>query len=635
MKKKYNLIRVIISSIVLVITLILHFIYKDLTISGVDFDLVIILPITLITYLFLSYDSFISAFKHIRHGQIFDEIALTLIATIAAFAIGEYVEALAVLTFFKIGSYIENIGYKKSQDSMKEILSMRPDKVILYKDKQEIEVDPYEVNEGDLFIVKPGERVPLDGIVIEGKSSLDTSSMTGESLPKDISVNDEVISGVINLSSPIIIKASKTFYNSTLSKILDMVENATNTKTKEEKFITKFAKFYTPIVVIIAILISIIPPLIINYSSINVWNEWIYKGASFLVVSCPCSLVISVPMAYFIGIGHASKYKAIIKGSVYLEKINKLNQVVLDKTGTITKGNFAISNVYNVDDEYDVLNLAYIAESYSNHPISKALKEKINIKVNKNEISNYVEVEGKGIFLNLNNKLLLVGNKKLLTSYVKDFNEDNLNVNEVGTIIYVYYDNKYRGYIVIKDIIKESSIQAINDFYKNGIKDVYMLTGDNELIASSIAKECNINHVYANLLPLDKLNILQNIIKNKNKKDIVCFVGDGINDTLSLKEADLGIAMGLKGSEAAIESSDIILMDDNLNTINKAKKISKITTNIVYQNIILSIGIKILILILTALGILKDYAMWLAIFGDVGVTLICVLNSLRIMLKKI
>lgn len=629
MKKNYNLIRVIVASVILIVCIVLEYTLPE-TINGYKTNDIVILPLTLSAYLFLSYDLFIAAFRHLKQKQFFDEIVLTLIATIAAFCIQQYVEALAVLTFFKIGTYIEDLGYKQSQNSMKSIIEMRPDSVTLFKDNVETVVDPYDVEVGDYFIVKPGERIPLDGIVRSGNSSLDTSSMTGESLPKTVREGDTVISGVININSPIVIEATTAFYSSTLNRVLEMVENATNTKTREEKFITKFSKIYTPTVVALAFLVAIIPPLCINYSDFAIWSDWIYKGASFLVVSCPCSLVISVPMAYFVGIGKASKYKALIKGSIYIEKLNKLEGIVLDKTGTITKGNFEVANFKNFTD-LDVLKYAAIGEYYSNHPIAVAIKKKNTETFYIEDIQNYTEVQGQGISLNYQNKLLLVGNSRLFSENKQKIVESE----DVGTKIYVSYDNVYLGFIVIKDIIKETSKEAISNFYKNGIKNVYMLTGDNEVIAKSIADECNINNCYSNLLPIDKANILDKILAEKDKNKTIAFVGDGVNDALSLKKADLGISMGAIGSEAAIEASDIVLMNDDLNTINKITKLSKTIISVVYENIVLSLLVKILVLVLTTAGVLGTYAMWFAIFGDVGVTLIAVLNSLRIMLKKV
>lgn len=631
MKNKIELIKIITSSIILILMLIFNFTLTDISFGNVNFELAIILPFTLFGYLLISYPYYIKAFKHIIHGQIFDEIFLTLLATIVAFVIGEYIEGLAVILFFTLGEYIEEIGYKKSQKNVEAIFEMRPDKVTLYNNKIEVIVEPEKVKINDYIIVKPGERVPLDGIVIEGKSTLDTSSMTGESLPREIHENQEIISGVVNLSSILIIKVTKEFYNSTLNQVLELVENATNKKTKEEKFISKFARIYTPIVVLLAVIVAIIPPLFINMNSLDVWSDWIFRGATFLVISCPCSLVISVPMSFFIGIGEASKYKALIKGSIYIEQINKLSTIVLDKTGTITKGNFEVSSVNKENNNYNILELAYASELHSNHPIAKAIKNKITTEIiDINDIKDFKVIEGKGNYLTYKGKPLYVGNEALMN----EFNLSYKVLSEVGTIIYINYDNEFIGSICIKDIIKEDSKEAITTFYKRGIKNVYMLTGDNEKVAKEIANTCQINNYYSNLLPQEKAKILDEILKNKKKNEVVGFVGDGVNDAISLKMSDLGISMGALGSDAAIEASDVVLMNDSLNTINKIKKISKSTIFVVYENIILSIGIKVLIMIITSIGLLGSYSMWLGIFGDVGVTLICVLNTLRLMLKK-
>lgn len=629
MKKRFQIINLIISFLLLILSIILSFIYSDAKLFGVSFKIIIILPLTLIAYLLVGIPYYIKAFKHIIKGNVFDEITLTLIATIAAFCIGEYIEGLAVILFFKLGSYIEEIGYNKSKNSVKTVLDMRPDSVTLFNNGTENKVDPYECKNGDLFIVKPGERVPLDGIIISGNSTIDTSSMTGESLPKKLKEGDKILSGFVNKSSPLVIKATTTFYESTLSKVLEMVENATNTKTKEEKFISKFAKIYTPIVVSLAFIVAIIPPLFLGISDSSIWSNWIYKGASFLVVSCPCSLVISVPMSFFIGIGEASKFKALIKGSVYIEKLNKLDTIVLDKTGTITKGNFEVSKINNINDGSNIFELALASELYSNHPIAQAIKNKVNnIVINKDYIKNYLELEGLGISLDYKGKKLFSGNQKLMEKYHLNY----VKSNDIGTIVYINYDNSFIGSIVIRDLIKEDSKLAISNFKQNGINYIYMLTGDNKVVANDVASEVGINNVYSDLLPDQKGEILNNILKNKKRNSCVGFVGDGINDALSLKEANIGFSMGALGSDAAIEASDIVLMNDSLNTINIIKKLAKRVLFIVYLNIILSIFVKILVMILTVANLLGNYAMWFAIFGDVGVTLICILNALSLLL---
>ena len=636
MKKIFDYTRTIISLIVTIVLLVISILYGDNKLGGSDVSTLIILPITLVLYILMSYDLFYEAFKHIKKGKIFDEVTLTLIATIAAFAIQEYVEALAVIVFFQIGEMFEDYAVNKSRNSIKSILALRPDTITLYKDGKEEVIEPYKIKIGDPFIVKPGERVPLDGNIIEGNSSFDYSPMTGESIPITKNVGDELLSGVINLTSPIVIKASKEFYNSTVSKILDVVENATNAKTQPEKFISKFARIYTPVVCLLALIFSVVPPLIIGMSDVNVWTTWIRTGASFLVISCPCALVLSVPMAYFVGLGEASKRKIIIKGSHYLELLNKSNEIVFDKTGTITKGNFEVSKIIpaNNKTEKELILLANYAEVYSNHPIAKAIKNVASTKIDKNSLSDYKEISGEGVSVLYNNLPLLVGNEKLMVNNHIDYNQDK----EIGTKLYVSYNNEFIGLIVIKDTIKDSSREAINLLYQNGFSKTYLLTGDNKEFADEIGKECDISEVYSSLLPLDKTRILTNIINN-NKKGATVFVGDGVNDSPSLAIANVGISMGGVGSDAAIESSDVVIMDDDLMRINTAKKISSSTIRIVYQNIIFALGAKFVIMLLTLidsfhpLGI-GNYIMWLAIFADVGVTFICVLNSMRLMLKK-
>ena len=543
MKKKFDFYSLVLATIVTIVLLVVHILWGEVNLGINNLNTLVILPISLIFYLLVSYDLFIEAFKKIKHKQFFDEVTLSLIATIAAFAIGEYVEALAVVVFFQIGERFEKYAVDKSRNSIKSILNLRPDKVTLYNNEIEKVVEPFDVNIGDRFIVKSGERVPIDGKVIKGKSTLDTSSMTGESIPRSIKEGEEVISGVINLGSPLIIEATKEFYNSTISKMLDLVENASSQKANSEKFITKFAKIYTPIVIFLAVIVAILPPLIINYSDPATWANYIRTAASFLVISCPCALVLSVPMSYFVSLGEASKIKVLIKGSTYLDKFTKLNNIVLDKTGTITKGNFVI-------------------------------------------------------------------------------------------IIYVAYDHKYLGYIEIKDQIKETSINAIKNYHKNGIKNVVMLTGDNDKIAAAVSKEAGVDKYYANLLPLDKTSKLEEIIKSEGK-NTTAFVGDGINDAPSLTKADIGISMGGIGSDITIDSSDVVIMDDDLNKVNKVIKIAKKNKLVVIENITFAILVKVLVMILSLIPNLPitPYIMWFAIFADVGVTVICVLNSLRLSLN--
>ncbi len=632
MKKKFDFYSLIFATIVTIALLIVHIFWGEVNLGINNLNTLVILPISLFFYLLVSYDLFIEAFKKIKHKQFFDEVTLSLIATIAAFAIGEYVEALAVVVFFQIGERFEKYAVDKSRNSIKSILNLRPDKVTLYNDDIEKIVEPFDVNIGDLFIVKSGERVPIDGKVIKGKSTLDTSSMTGESIPRSIKEGEEVISGVINLGSPLIIQATKEFYNSTISKMLDLVENASSQKANSEKFITKFAKIYTPIVIFLAFVVAILPPLIINYANPATWANYIRTAASFLVISCPCALVLSVPMSYFVSLGEASKIKVLIKGSTYLDKFTKLKNIVLDKTGTITKGNFVVNNVVakNDNEKEELLTLAQYGEYYSNHPIALAILSNNKDKLNKDYLSDYTEIEGRGVKVNFKNKTLLVGNAKLLKENKIAFNQ----IDSPFTLIYVSYDNKYLGYIEIKDQIKESSIKAINAYHQNGIKNVIMLTGDNDKIASAVAKEAGVDKFYANLLPLDKTAKLEEILAKENK-NTTAFIGDGVNDAPSLTKADIGISMGGIGSDITIDSSDVVIMDDDLNKVNKVIKIAKRNKFVVVENIAFALFIKILVMILSLIPNLpiSPYIMWFAIFADVGVTVICVLNSLRLSLK--
>ena len=632
MKKKFDFYSLILATIVTIVLLVVHILWGEVNLGINNLNTLVILPISLIFYLLVSYDLFIEAFKKIKHKQFFDEVTLSLIATIAAFAIGEYVEALAVVVFFQIGERFEKYAVDKSRNSIKSILNLRPDKVTLYNNEIEKVVEPFDVNIGDHFIVKSGERVPIDGKVIKGKSTLDTSSMTGESIPRSIKEGEEVISGVINLGSPLIIEATKEFYNSTISKMLDLVENASSQKANSEKFITKFAKIYTPIVIFLAVIVAILPPLIINYSDPATWANYIRTAASFLVISCPCALVLSVPMSYFVSLGEASKIKVLIKGSTYLDKFTKLNNIVLDKTGTITKGNFVINEIKTQDnfDKNELLMLAQYGEYYSNHPIALAIIQDKKDTLDKNLLTNYQEIEGRGVKVNYNNKELLVGNAKLL----KENNIEFINIDSPFTLIYVAYDHKYLGYIEIKDQIKETSINAIKNYHKNGIKNVVMLTGDNDKIAEAVSKEAGVDKYYANLLPLDKTSKLEEIIKSEGKAT-TAFVGDGINDAPSLTKADIGISMGGIGSDITIDSSDVVIMDDDLNKVNKVIKIAKKNKIVVIENITFAILVKVLVMILSLIPNLPitPYIMWFAIFADVGVTVICVLNSLRLSLN--
>ena len=632
MNKKFDYFRIIISTILTIILLVVEILYKDVKIGEISINFAIILPFCLILYVLMSYDLFVESYKNIKNKNFFNEVTLSLIATIAAFAIGEFVEALAVVVFFQIGEKFEEYALNKSRNSIKDLLDLRPDKVTILKDGKEETIAPFEANIGDLFIVRPGENVALDGVIVSGNSFIDTSSLTGESVPLKVKENDEILSGSINKTSPLIIKATKEFSNSTMSRILDIVENSQESKTKSERFISRFAKIYTPLVIVAAFIVGIIPPLFLGMNDSNIRMHYIKSAASLLVISCPCSIVLSIPMAYFVSLGTASKNNILIKGSTYLEKFAHIKNIVLDKTGTITKGNFKITNIVAKDGTKDeILELAAIGEIFSNHPIALAIKENVDLNtLEKGE--NYEEIEGKGIKAIYRGKMLLVGNAKLLESNSIIFKK----TDSPYTIIYVAYDNKFKGYIIINDEIKETSKNAISNFYKNGVKNILMLTGDNEKIAAEVAKNVGLNSYYASLLPLEKTSKLEEVIKNSKKNDVTVFIGDGINDAPSLIQADLGIAMGGIGSDITIESSDAVIMNDDLNKINDAIKISKKNNIVVKENLIFSLTIKFLVMIISFLPLmqLEAFIMWLAIFADVGVTIICVLNSLRLMNLK-
>ena len=633
MKKKLDIIKILIGLVSTLVLLILDHTIGNYALGTTSVRLAILLPITILVFIFVNFDSFRKTIKNIKRKDFFNEVTLTLVASIAAFCILEFVEGLAVTTFFLLGEKFEEYAVNKSRDSIKEILNLRPDKATLLIDGKEKEVEPFDVNINSLIIVKNGERVPIDGVVYEGNSSLDTSSMTGESVPRKIKEGDEIISGVINIGSPLIIKTTKEFGDSMMSKMLDLVENASSNKTKTEKFITRFAKIYTPIVIALAFIVAIFPPLFINYSSLDTWAHFIRAGASFLVISCPCAIVLSVPMAYFVSLGEASKEKVLIKGSDYLDKFRKLSIAIFDKTGTITKGNFKINEINSVSNysNEELLNLIKYAEYYSLHPIAKAILGDEKANLDKTLLKDYKEINGKGIEVIYKDKVLLVGNASLLESKNIPF----AKVESPFTLIYCAYDGNYIGNITIRDELKDHIKEAITSLYKAGVTSTYMLTGDNENIAKEISKEANIKNYIANLLPLQKVEKLKDI-KSQNEDKIVAFIGDGINDAPSLATSDLGIAMGVKGSDLAIESSDAVIMDDDLSKVSKIIKISIKNHIIAMENIIFALSIKLIVMILSIipnLGI-ESYIMWLAIFADVGVTIICVLNSLRLMLKK-
>ena len=559
------------------------------------------------------------ACRNIIKGEVFDENFLMSVATIGALAIGEYPEAVAVMLFYKIGEVFQGYAVNHSRNSITSLMNIRADYANLITANGEKKVNPEEVKVEDVIIIKPGERVPLDGIVIQGNSSLDTSALTGESMPREISVNEEILSGSINLNSVIRVKVTKDFSESTISRILEMVENASSKKAPIEKFITKFCRCYTPIVVFSAVAVALIPPLLIKDA---VFSTWFYRALSFLVVSCPCALVVSIPLGLFSGIGGASKKGILVKGGNYLEALKNVDTVVFDKTGTLTKGTFKVTeiNAINISKE-ELLKVAAIGESFSNHPIAKSIVTEYNQKINKEEVENYKELSGYGI------KALIKGEKTLLGNY--KLMEDNKiqceEVDSVGTAVYIAIQGEYKGSIIIEDEVKKDSKEAIKQLKALGIKKIVMLTGDNKKVADKVGKELGIDEVYGGLLPIDKVSKVENLIQNKSNSKLI-FVGDGINDAPVLARADIGVAMGGIGSDAAIEAADIVLMKDNPLSLADAIKIGRKTSAILWQNIIFSLGIKIGVLIFISMGLAT---MWEAVFADVGVTLIAVINSMR------
>ena len=608
--------------------------YK-IIISAILFIIAIIIPlknewisrsIFIVSYIIVGYEILKKAFRNITRGKVFDENFLMSVATIGAFAIGEFPEAVAVMLFYQVGELFQSYAVDKSRKSISNLMDIRPDYANLLKDEKEEKVDPDEIKIGDIIIVKPGEKVPLDGIVIEGSSMLDTKALTGESIPKKAIVGAEVLSGCINKEGILKIKVTKEFEESTVSKILDLVENASSKKSKSENFITKFAEFYTPIVVIIAVILAIILPLILKNTS---WTVWIYRALSFLVVSCPCALVISIPLSFFGGIGGASKQGILIKGSNYLEALSKTEAVVFDKTGTLTEGVFEVQKIMASGlAEEELIEIAAHAEGYSSHPIANSIKLAYGKEINNKKIIDIKELPGKGILANIEGKNVLIGNEKLMQ-------ENNINykkLEEVGTILYMSLDNNFAGAILISDKIKKDSNKAIKELKSHGIKKTIMLSGDKKEVAESISKELGMDGVYSELLPTDKVEKFEELLKNKSKNSKIAFAGDGINDAPVLALADIGIAMGALGSDSAIEAADIVIMTDEPSKIVTAIKLSKKTMKIVKENIVFAIFVKVLVLLLTALGITS---MWWAVFADVGVSIIAIINSLRMLSKKI
>ena len=581
--------------------------------------------IFIIAYLIVGLEILKKALRNITRGKVFDENFLMSVATIGAFAIGEFPEAVAVMLFYQVGELFQSYAVDKSRKSISSLMDIRPDFANVEREEKIEKVDPDEVKIGEIIIVKPGEKVPLDGIVVEGKTSLDTKALTGESLPREVAENDEILSGSINLNGVIKIKVTKEYGESTVSKILDLVENASSKKSKSENFITKFAEYYTPIVVIIAVILAIVPPLLIKDAT---FSDWLYRALSFLVVSCPCALVISIPLSFFGGIGGASKMGVLIKGSNYLEQLANTEIIVFDKTGTLTEGVFEVQKVHAIDmSEEELLRITAYAENYSNHPISLSVKKAYNKEIDEKQILNTEEISGHGIVAKIGNQDVLVGNEKLMS-------ENNIKITkceDIGTILNVAVDGKYAGYILIADKIKKDSKSAIKSLKKNNIKQTVMLTGDRKNVGEHVAKELGLDKVYTELLPDGKVEKVESLLKEKSEKGKLAFVGDGINDAPVLALADIGIAMGGLGSDAAIEAADIVLMTDEPSKIVDAIHLSKKTMRIVKENIIFAIVIKVLVLVLSAFGL---STMWEAVFADVGVSIIAIINALRVLRVK-
>ncbi len=585
----------------------------------------------MIPYLVIGYDILRKAVKGIMNRQVFDENFLMAVATIGAIALGDYTEGVAVMIFYQIGELFQSYAVGKSRRNISELMDIRPDYANVETENGELEqVDPEEVEIGSVIVVQPGEKVPIDGVIIEGKSTLNTSALTGESLPREAEVDDEIVSGCINMTGVLRIKTTKEFGESTVSKILDMVENASSRKSRSENFISKFAHYYTPIVCYCAAALAVLPPLVsILFLHIAPdWGEWIFRALTFLVISCPCALVISIPLSFFAGIGGASRSGVLVKGSNYMETLAQTSCVVFDKTGTLTQGVFAVSSIYPEGmSEDQLLEYAALAESYSSHPISRSLQKAYGKGIDKNRIADVEEISGNGVKAAIDGKEVSVGNDKLMKKLGVSYKE----LNEVGTVVYVAVDQIFAGSILISDQPKPTAAAAIKALNKAGIRKTVMLTGDRRNVAEHVAKELGISEYYAELLPADKVSGVEKLLAGQHSREKLAFVGDGINDAPVLSRADIGIAMGAMGSDAAIEAADIVLMDDDPMKIVKAIKIARKCIRIVYENIYFAIGIKVICLILGALGIAN---MWAAIFADVGVMVIAVLNAIRALSVK-
>ncbi|WP_394542701.1 heavy metal translocating P-type ATPase [Priestia aryabhattai] len=584
------------------------------------------LGLFLIAYIIIGGDIVLRAVKNIIRGQVFDEHFLMALATIGAFAIKQYPEGVAVMLFYQVGELFQSIAVNRSRKSISALMDIRPDSANVKRGSEFVKVSPENVNVGDIILIKPGERVPLDGKVLLGDSLMDTSALTGESVPREVEVGSEVLSGFINKNGVLTVEVTKGFKESTVSKILELVQNASSRKAPTENFITKFARYYTPVVVIVATALAILPPLVISSAT---FSDWIYRALVFLVISCPCALVVSIPLGFFGGIGAASKTGILVKGSNYLEALNDVKYVVFDKTGTLTKGVFKVTSIrpkFNFTKE-QVLEYAALAEVHSNHPIAESIRKAYGKKIDEDAIQDYNEISGHGIQVTINGKEILAGNAKLMNKEQISFQQPN----EIGTIVHVAIDNQYAGYIVISDEVKEDSNQAIQALKALGIKKTVMLTGDAKAVGDSVGKQLGLDEVHAELLPQHKVEKIENLDKEKSPKEKIIFVGDGINDTPVLARADVGVAMGGLGSDAAIEAADIVIMTDEPSKIPTAIGIAKRTRRIVWQNILFALGVKVIFLLLGAFGIAT---MWEAVFSDVGVTLLAVLNAMRVLRLK-
>lgn len=613
-KQKKVLIRIVVAAVLLVI---LHFV----PIEGAWKGLLYLIP-----YAVIGYDILRKAVLGIMHGEVFDENFLMAVATVGAMALGEYSEGVAVMLFYQIGELFQAVAVGKSRKNISALMDIRPDYANIETEDGKLEqVDPDDVEIGTVIVVRPGEKVPIDGIVIEGSSTLNTSALTGESVPREITVDQDVISGCVNLTGLLKIRTTKEFGESTVSKILDLVENSSMKKSRSENFITKFARYYTPAVCYSALALAILPPVInLIMGNPASWSTWIIRALTFLVISCPCALVISIPLSFFGGIGAASACGILVKGSNYLEALSETKYVVFDKTGTLTKGVFEVTGIYPEKDftEETLLEYAAYAESYSSHPISKSLKAAYGKELESSVVSDVEEISGHGVTARVNGKQVAAGNAKLMKSLNLSYTENT----GVGTVVHVAVDGKYAGYILISDVIKEGAKEAIVSLKNSGVKKCVMLTGDSKTVAEYVAGELQLDEVHSELLPADKVNCVEKLLQEKTEKEKLAFVGDGINDAPVLSRADIGIAMGALGSDAAIEAADIVLMDDNPAKIALAMKISRKCLRIVYENIVFALAVKAACLILGALGIAN---MWVAIFADVGVMVLAVLNAIR------